>query len=119
MKNRYNRSYTYENVTFSLDYYTPTLEQCKYLMLKVIEYAVRDYCSLESADLPSEKEAYQLASNFLFDDNYRFMWGDWELSFEDMLDILDLNLDWTRKQIRRRSNGQRKEENSRPISSRD
>ena len=110
MKGRYNRYYRYGDVRFYLADFEPTPERCRYLMLKVLEQAVREYCAFKDSDIPSEQAAWELARDFLFDDEYRFIWGDHELSLEAFLDHLDLDIEWVRKQTRERMNrsGKRK-----------
>ena len=102
MTNRYDREYQYGSVTFFLGDFHPTTEQCRFLMLKVLEQAVREYCTLANSDLPSEQTAWQLAHDFLFDPSYKFMWGDTEVSLEEFLDLVDLDVEWVREQTRRK-----------------
>ena len=99
---RYNKEYSYGKVRFTLLDFSPTLEQCRFLMLKVLEQAVREYCIYAKAITPNEKETWTMAKAFLFDDNYRFNWGDLELSLEDFLDIIDLDIDWVREQTQKK-----------------
>ena len=102
IQNRHDRDHQYGSVVFHLSNYRPEPEQCKFLMFKILESAVRDYRSLVASDLPNEKAAWELARDFLFDDEYRFTWGDWELSFIEFLSILDLDVHWVREQATRR-----------------
>ena len=71
-------------------------------MLKVLEQAVRDYCSLVDSVIPGEQTAWELARDFLFDDEYRFMWGDLEVSTEEFLAFIDLDIKWVRQQTLKR-----------------
>lgn len=98
LKDRYNREHKHGNVTFYLSDFTPEPEQCRFLMLKVLEQTVRDYCSLVTSELPNERVTWEMARDFLFDDNYKIMWGDWELNIVEFLEILDIDADWFREQ---------------------
>lgn len=113
MENRYNRYYKYGDVKFYLADFKPTPERCRFLMLKVLEQAVREYCALRDSDIPSEQATWELARDFLFDNSYRFMWGDRELSLETFLDHLDLDIEWVRKQTCKRGHRSGKEKRRR------
>jgi hypothetical protein len=79
----------------------PTPDECKYLILKVIEQAVRDYLSLEKTNTPIEKLYYETACEFLFDDDYIVEFGGANKTLRDFLDILDISLDWFRERVMR------------------
>lgn len=98
MEDRYNKHYQHGKVSFYLADFLPDEEQCRILMLKVLEQAVRDYCSLSDSHSSLDKETFEQARAFLFDDDYHFMWGDWELTLESFLDILNLDVEWIRRQ---------------------
>ena len=102
MEERYNRVYKCGDVSFYLSDFRPEPEQCRFLMLKVLEQAVRDYCSFVDSDIPSEQTSWGLARDFLFDNDYRFMWGDREVSTEEFLDLIDLDVHWVREQTQKR-----------------
>lgn len=102
MEDRYNKEYTHGNVKFFLSDYMPNEEQCRILMLKVLEQAVRDYCSLADSKLTNEQLMWNEAKAFLMDDDYHFNWGDYELNLESFLDILDLDINWVREQTRKK-----------------
>ena len=89
-------------VKFHLSDYMPNEEQCRILMLKVLEQAVRDYCSLASSKLSNEQQMWEEARAFLMDRDYLFRWGKYELTLESFLDILDLDVNWVREQTRKR-----------------
>lgn len=99
---RYEKEHSYGEVKFFLSDYTPNIEEVRFLLMKVIEQAVRDYCSLSNAELPAEKLLWETAKGFIFDDDYRICWGDKEYSFEDILNILDLDIAWFREQTQKK-----------------
>jgi hypothetical protein len=76
---------------------TPELDECRFLIKKVIEQAVRDFAALENATSSSEQSDYQTACGFLFDDEYQIDWGGLEMSLQDLLDWVDLEAEWVRK----------------------
>lgn len=89
----------YNQIKFYLSDYIPNPEECRMLMLKMLEQGIRDYISLYDAQLPSDKLSWEEAKRFIFDDDYIFDWGNLVMNLEDMLDILDLNIHWVRKRI--------------------
>ena len=101
-EDRYDKNYQYGKITFFLADFIPDEEQCRLLMLKVLEQAVRDYCTLIDSEIVNDKESWENARAFIFDDDYYFRWGDWELNLESFLDILNLEIDWVREQTKRK-----------------
>ena len=99
---RYDKEQSYGEVRFFLSSYLPDIEECRFLLMKIIVQAVRDYCSLANAELPSDRTLWEETKGFLFDDEYRIMWGNTELSFEDILDILSLDIAWFREQTQKK-----------------
>lgn len=113
---RYNKTYTYGTVQFSLDFYTPNIEEYRFLILKVVEQAVRDYLLLSSSELPSDIYLWKTAESFIFDSEHMIMWGDLELTLEDLLNVIDIDVDWFREKVTKRfqqkhgeNNGQEEE----------
>jgi hypothetical protein len=102
MDERYDRQHMYGDVKFYLSFYTPDEEQCRMLMLKLLEQSVRDYCSLSASQLGNEQLIWQEARAFLFDNEYQFNWGEYELTLESFLDIIDLDIDWVREQTQKK-----------------
>ena len=82
--------------------YTIHLDECRALISKMIEYAVRDYMSFGKSQIPKEKELHMFAEAFLFDDSYRVDWGGNEKSLQDLLEIIDVEVEWFRDQIKKR-----------------
>jgi hypothetical protein len=99
---RYNRYHTVGQVTFFLDDYSLNIEECKYLLLKIVEQAVRDYCSLQWADVPYRDFHWHTAKDFLFDDEYYIQWGELELSLDMIGEVIDLDVDWVRRKAKER-----------------
>jgi hypothetical protein len=99
---RYNRTYTHGTATFELSYYVPNIEECRFLILKVVEQSVRDYLSLFGSNLPNDIAIWETAVGFIFDSEYKIVWGNMELSLEDYLGIVDIDVDWFRERISER-----------------
>ena len=99
---RYTTTQKYGNVEFSLSDYLPDIEECRFLFLKTIEQAVRDYVSLEDTDSPNSSILWEQARDFIFDDEYTVDWGDKEMSITDILDILDIDINWFRMRTSKR-----------------
>jgi hypothetical protein len=94
-----------------LEKYTVYLEEAKQVILELIEQAIRDYVNLPYSTNERDQFDYQTAEAFLFDDEYTIQWGDYECSFQQLLDFLDceamnydrLNIDCARRNaIKRR-----------------
>lgn len=105
---RYDHEYSYGEIRFYLADFIPDKEQCRFLMLKVLEQAVRDYCALYQSELTSDRVTWQIAKDFLFDDKYILTWGQLELTTEEFLDLLDLDISWVREQTIKKFNHRRK-----------
>lgn len=103
MADRYNRYYKHGEVTFYLGDHAPDMEESRFLILKVMEQAIRDYLALEEAQTTHEVFLWQTAAGFIFDDDYRLMWGDQELSPEDLLGMVDINISWLRQKVRQKA----------------
>lgn len=99
---RYNKTYTYGTVQFSLDFYIPNIEEYRFLILKVVEQAVRDYLLLSNSVLPSDIYLWKTAESFIYDSEHTIMWGDLEMTLEDLLNVIDINVDWFRERVTKR-----------------
>jgi len=102
LERRYDRTHRYGEVEFYLKDYLPDGEECRFLLLKVVEQAVRDYLSLARAVFTNEIEIWHEAKEFIYDNSYLINWGDMVLSLEDILDILDLDASYFRETAQRR-----------------
>lgn len=77
----------------------PKLDECRALITRMIEQTVRDYLSLAGSTDPQEQMWFESSECFLFEDEYRVMWGDEEKSLEDFLNILGIDIDWFRQKV--------------------
>ena len=77
----------------------PQIDECRYLILKIIDQAVRDYLSLENSSAPIDQFYYDSACQFLFDDTYAIDYGGVDKTLKDLLDILDINSQWFRERV--------------------
>lgn len=102
INDRYDTEHSYGEVRFYLSDYCPNIEESRFLLMKVIEQAVRDYCALSEATLPAEIVLWKTSRDFIFNDNYTIEWGDKDMSFEDILDVLDLDVHWFREQTQKK-----------------
>jgi hypothetical protein len=99
LEGRHNREYNYNGVKFFLSDYTPNVEECRFLILKVVEQSVRDYLSLFGSDLNSEVLLWSTAKGFIYDSEHKVLWGDKELSLEDLLNIVDVDVNYLRERV--------------------
>lgn len=81
--------------------FTPTIEESRYLILKIIEQAVRDFVTLRTASAPIEIEYFETACEFLFDDEYAIDYGGIDLTLKQFLSLLDVEIDWFRERVLR------------------
>lgn len=79
--------------------FIPTEEESRYLLLKIVEQAVRDYLSLRTSNTPIDREFYETACEFLFDDDYQIEYGDLNLSLKDILEGTDVEIIWFREKV--------------------
>jgi hypothetical protein len=69
-------------------------DETKILFLKIIEQAIRDYLNLARSEVPIEKEYFVTASGLLFDEDYRFMWGEYEIGLNALLAYINVDHEW-------------------------
>jgi hypothetical protein len=118
MDDRYNRYHTLGNVTFYLDSYELNYEESCYLLLKVVEQAIRDYCFLEWVNIPYRKWHWETARDLIFDDNYFIQWGDLQLNLGRICEILAyteksfMDVDWIRRKTKERYEQERRKRES-------
>ena len=92
----------WEGNKIEVDLTLPAEDDCRYLLLKVVEQAVRDFINLRSDNLSlSEQTAKDTASGLLFSDSYEIDWGGISLNLERILALWDLEVDWFRDRVRR------------------
>ena len=77
----------------------PYLDECKFLILKVIEQSIRDFVALSHATVPTEQQYFITASGFLFDDDYRIDWGGQDKSLRELTEIIGLEQEWIRDKV--------------------
>ena len=100
-KDRY-KSYKVGTTEFTLEDYAPNEEECKFILFKVVEQAVRDLVSLENSEEPELIERCREARDFIFDDDYYIAWGDEEFNLQIILDLLGIDLEWFRDKTRKK-----------------
>ena len=99
---RYNRIHRHGDVEFFLPSIYPDQQECRFLLLKVVEQAARDYVTLFESPSQRGQDLWETAKGFLFEESHRINWGEKRLSTEDILDILDLDVEWFRECVKRK-----------------
>lgn len=99
---RYDKWYEAGSARFYLENYIPDIEECRFLLLKVVEQAVRDFVSFADSTEPELIEVCKEAKDFIFDDEYHIDWGGRQVNLQVIMDILDLDLEWFRKKTRQK-----------------
>ena len=78
------------------------IDECQYVILKIINQAVHDYLTLYNSANIVDKNYYDIACKFLFDDNYKINYGGKYKSLHDLLLLVSINIDWLRKAVIKR-----------------
>jgi hypothetical protein len=99
---RYETWHQAGNVKFFLSDYIPDPEECKFLLLKVVEQSVRDFVSLADSIEPELRETCKEARDFIFDDEYYIDWGDKQLNLPMILELLEIDTEWFRDKARKK-----------------
>jgi hypothetical protein len=114
MDDRYNQYHTLGDVEFYLDDYEIDYEECCFILLKVVEQAIRDYCLLPWSHIPYKQEHWETARDFIFDDNYEIDWGNITLSLGNICEILafseqsKIDIDWIRRKTKEKYETEKK-----------
>lgn len=82
----------------------PFLDEARYLLLKVIEQAIRDYLALGSSASQTDNYYYQSACEFIFEDEYEITYGEERYNLQDLLELLGLEINWVREKVIRLKN---------------
>ena len=101
-KDRYNKTYKVGNTEFYLEDYLPNIEECRFILIKIIEQAVRDLVAFKDAEELDLIEIHKEAEDFIFKNDYFILWGNEELNLQMILDILDIDIDWFRDRTRKK-----------------
>jgi hypothetical protein len=116
--NRYDKYHELGSVRFYLDSYSINYEEACYILLKVVEQAIRDYCFLEWSNIPYKRWHWETAKDFIFEDDYFVAWGDLELNLGRICEILAyteksyMDVDWVRRKTKEKYEAEkRKREN--------
>ncbi len=99
---RYESWHETGTVKFYLSDYVPNTEECRFLLIKIVEQSVRDYTSLADSEEPELIDICKEARDFIFDDDYYIAWGDLELNLPMILEILDIDVGWFRDKTRKK-----------------
>jgi len=78
---------------------TPNIQECHYLILQVINQAIKDYEHYKGKPRDEDKAIFHSANAFLFDDEYFFHWGDQEINLDYLCSIISIEIEWLRNKI--------------------
>lgn len=104
---RYDRDYLYGSIMFHLSNFEIPPDQSRFLLLKIVEQAVRDYTT-EGIDTSADKEIWESARDLIYNDEYYFDWGDWVINLEEALDLLNIDISWFRSQTTKKYKDRKK-----------
>lgn len=85
-----------------VDRTAPDIQECRLIILHTINQAVKDYENFREKTKPEDREIFETADGFLFDDNYLVDWGDRPVGLRKLCDHIEIDLDWLRNQIVKR-----------------
>ena len=102
LKDRYDKTYKYKGIEFYLSDYSPNTEECRLVILKVIEQTSRDYLSLYNSKTSALQYTWETARDFIFSDRYYINWGNQIVSPTHLLQLVDIDIEWLRRKMRER-----------------
>ena len=102
LKDRYDKTYDYKGIEFYLSNYIPNPDECRVIILKIIEQASRDYLALHKGKTSSQKYNWETARDFIFKDPYWINWGGQIITSAEFMELVDINIDWLRRKIHQR-----------------
>jgi hypothetical protein len=102
IKDRYNKTHEYKGIKFDLSDYTPDEEECRIIILKIIEQASRDYLALYQSKTTALQHNWETAKDFIFRENYPVNWGGRIITSAQLLELVDIDIDWLRRKMRER-----------------
>ena len=77
----------------------PYIDECKNLIAKMVKQTFRDYCNLYHSTRLVDREIFQEAKDFIFDNTYVTNWGGKERNLQDFLDIIGVEIEWFRVKV--------------------
>lgn len=77
----------------------PDEQECKIIILRTINQAIKDYEFYKDKKGEEEEEIFWTAKGFLFEDSYMIFWGDYLVNLRVLCDYADINVDWVRNLI--------------------
>jgi len=102
LKDRYDKEYEYKGVQFYLSDCTPNREECRIIILKIIEQASRDYLSLYKGKTAALQHNWETARDFIFKDTHIINWGGTIVSPAQLMELVDIDIDWLRRKTNER-----------------
>lgn len=102
MNDRYDKWYKDKNIDIYLSDYVLEEDDARFIILKVLDQSIRDYITLYNAVSQKEKEDWETANLFLFENDYTIDWGEWEITPTELLDLVDVNIEWVRDQTKKK-----------------
>lgn len=109
-RDRYDKVYEYKDIQFYLSSYTPDPEECRIIILKIIEQASRDYLSLHKGKTAALQYTWQTARDFIFKDKYLINWGGRVTTSAELMELVDIDINWLRRKMRERFTKTQKED---------
>lgn len=102
LKDRYDKTYDYKGIEFYLSSYTPDPEECRIIILKIIEQASRDYLALRNGKTAALQYTWETARDFIFKDKYLMYWGGKVTTSAELMELVDIDINWLRRKMRER-----------------
>lgn len=102
LEDRYDKFYTYKEVEFYLSSYLPNEEECRIIILKIVEQASRDYLSLHDAKSVTLQYTWETARDFIFKKTHLIGWGNRKISPAYLLSLIDMDIEWLRRKIKQK-----------------
>ncbi len=96
---------SFKEHSFVLDYdYDPVLymDDMKTIWCKTIEQAIHEYITYKYSRNESGRTLHFNARDFLFNNSYTIRFGDKDVTLRELLDMLDINIEWFRAGVRKK-----------------
>ena len=81
---------------------TPDEQECRLIILHVINQATKDYENFRGKTTEEEIELFNSAAGFLFNDEYTVDWGEETVTVRKLCDHIGIDIDWLRNNIGKR-----------------
>ena len=103
-----DKPYIWGEIEFTLSNTLPEEDECKKLIFRVLRQAILDYSNYETDSTIISEEDFLTAKDMLYDEEYLVLWGDIEVTTQELCSIIDIDTEWLLNRLERKINDKRK-----------